>query len=115
MLRAPRALKTHATLAPPGAAVKSLGNGALITCSSVKGFDAAIAPIEKNSTSQNATSARAPSGLSFASGFIGSERDARGRGRACPARDAMAANPSTQPSRKKLPNEAVRQDESVLA
>src|SRR5438477_5277976 len=35
MLRAPRSLNTHATLPPAGAAVSSVGNGELITCSSV--------------------------------------------------------------------------------
>src|SRR2546422_9739780 len=36
MFRAPRVLKTHATAPPAGAAVSSSGNGALITCSTVK-------------------------------------------------------------------------------
>src|SRR5213076_1172329 len=36
MFRAPRVLKTQATEPPAGAAVSSSGNGALITCSTLK-------------------------------------------------------------------------------
>jgi len=50
MLRDPWALNTHAAFDPLGAAIRSDGNGALITCSSVKGRDLAAEPMAARST-----------------------------------------------------------------